>query len=177
MAVSVDTTVTPAVSRFHVAWAARASAAGDARIYVSSSSDGLTWSAPAAADTLGISDDFGNTLTRGHQFMPQLTFSQGRLMLLYYDQRLDHTLGLAYPTVGFPDSNGKFYLFKRDPKGELLTNAGRGLHVHDRRHDPAALVAPAHDRPSGREPEALGQPLHRDDGLAVQVRPPGRFQW
>ncbi len=123
MAVSVDTSVSPAVSRIHVAWAARPSATGDSRIYVSTSADGLAWTAPVAADNLGISDDFNNTLTRGHQFMPQLTFSQGRLMLLYYDQRLDHTLGLAYPTVGFPDSNGKFYLFKRDPKGELLTNA------------------------------------------------------
>ena len=61
-------------------------------------------------------------MERGHQFMPQLTFSQGRLMLLYYDQRLDHTLGLAFPTEGFPDANGRFYLFKRDKKAELLTN-------------------------------------------------------
>jgi len=57
----------------------------------------MTWSTPAVADGLGITDDFGHTFTRGHQFMPQLTFSQGKLMLLYYDQRLDHTLGLAYP--------------------------------------------------------------------------------
>jgi uncharacterized protein YjbI with pentapeptide repeats len=120
MAVSFDTAT--GKSLVHVAWAARPSASGDSRIYVSSSPDGLVWSAPVAADTLGISDDFGNTLTRGHQFMPQLTFSQGRLMLLYYDQRLDHTLGLAYPTAGFPDANGRFYLFKRDKKGELLTS-------------------------------------------------------
>jgi len=123
MAVSVDTTVSPAVTRIHVAFAARASASGDARIYVSTSADGMTWSTPAVADGLGITDDFGHTFTRGHQFMPQLTFSQGKLMLLYYDQRLDHTLGLAYPTAGFPDLDGpykgKFYLFKRNPKGEL----------------------------------------------------------
>jgi hypothetical protein len=123
MAVSVDFSVSPALSRVHAAFAARPSATGDARIYVSTSTDGLTWSTPTAADGLGITDDFGVTLTRGHQFMPQLTFSQGRLMLLYYDQRLDHTLGIAYPTLGFPDpATGKFYLFKRDPRGELLTN-------------------------------------------------------
>ena len=52
--------------------------------------------------------------------MPQLTFVAGRLVLVYYDQRLDHTLGFHIPNNPFaPDAEGRFYLVRRDPKGEL----------------------------------------------------------
>jgi Bacterial Ig-like domain (group 3) len=34
---------------------------------------------------------------RGHQFMPSLTFGQGRLVLTYYDTRFDHTQRLYKP--------------------------------------------------------------------------------
>src|SRR6185503_15884416 len=93
---------------------------GDSRIVLSTSADGAAWSAPVAVDASPITDDFGASLSRGHQFMPQLTFVAGRLVLVYYDQRLDHTLGFHIPNVPFaPDAQGRFYLVRRDPKGEL----------------------------------------------------------
>ena len=49
--------------------------------------------------------------------MPQLTFSQGRLMVLYYDQRLDHTLGLFTPNIpSLPTRDGSFYTVFREPE-------------------------------------------------------------
>ncbi|TAM50104.1 MAG: hypothetical protein EPN53_07685 [Acidobacteria bacterium] len=120
IAVSVDASNT---SRVHLAWAARPSAGADARIYLATSLDGVSWSDPVPVDNGPLIDDFGNSFTRGHQFMPQLSFAGGRLMLLYYDTRLDHTLGLFYPNYPFqPDSGGRFYREDRDPRGELLTD-------------------------------------------------------
>jgi hypothetical protein len=120
IAVSVDSTNT---SRVHVAWAARPAAGADARVYLTTSLDGSTWSNPAPVDDGPVMDDLGNGFTRGHQFMPQLTFAAGQLMVLYYDTRLDHTLGLFYPNNPFvPDSLGRFYLEQRALRGELLTN-------------------------------------------------------
>jgi hypothetical protein len=117
MAVSVDAAN---VSRVHVAWAQRDAITGDARIVMSTSSDGSTWSVPAAVVNTPIPDDFGNAFSRGHQFMPQLTSLAGRVVLVYYDQRLDHTLGFHIPNNPFaPDAQGRFYLVRRDPKGEL----------------------------------------------------------
>jgi hypothetical protein len=119
IAVSVDSTGT---SRVHVAWAQRDAVTGDSHIVVASSSDGLSWSSPVAVDAAPLRDDFGNAFSRGHQFMPQLTFAAGRLMLLYYDQRLDHTLGFSIPNNPFvADAQGRFYLLRRDEKAELLT--------------------------------------------------------
>ena len=120
IAVSVDATGT---RRVHLAWAARPSTGADARIYLATSLDGVSWSNPAPVDNGPLTDDFGNSFTRGHQFMPQLSFAGGRLMLLYYDTRLDHTLGLFPPNSPFlPDANGSFYREDRALRGELLTN-------------------------------------------------------
>src|SRR5262252_1284309 len=120
IAVSVDS---GNFSRVHVAWAQRDAVTGDARIVVASSPDGLTWGSPSPVDAGTITDDFGNAFSRGHQFMPQLTFAAGRLMVVYYDQKLDHTLGFHFPNNPFvPDSQGRFYLVRQDKKGELLTN-------------------------------------------------------
>src|SRR5262249_7491421 len=68
------------------------------------------------------SDDSGNNFNRGHQFMPQLTFASGRLMLVYYDQRLDHTLSLFQPNNPFvPDpQTGRFYLRTQAKRGQLV---------------------------------------------------------
>ncbi len=120
VAASVDAGGT---SRVHVAWAQRTGANQDARIVVSTSANsGQTWSAPAPVDNGAISDDAGNNFTRGHQFMPQLTFAAGRLMLVYYDQRLDHTLSLFYPNNPFtPDAQGRFYLRTQALRGELIS--------------------------------------------------------
>jgi uncharacterized protein YjbI with pentapeptide repeats len=67
-----------------------------------------------------VLDDFGNSLERGNQFMPSLTFSEGKLMALYYDQRLDHTVGEFTPNNPFlPDSTGSFYKQARVFVGDL----------------------------------------------------------
>ncbi len=107
--------------RVHVAWAQRTGASQDARIVVSTSSNsGKSWSAPTPVDSGPLLDDSGNQFSRGHQFMPQLTFAAGRLMVVYYDQRLDHTLSLFQPTNPFvPDAQGRFYLRTQAFRGEL----------------------------------------------------------
>ena len=106
--------------RVHVGWAQRDPSTGDSRIVLSTSTDGATWSTPSPVDAAPITDDLGGSFSRGHQFMPQLTFVAGRLVLVYYDQRLDHTLGFHIPNDPFaPDGEGRFYLVRRDPKGEL----------------------------------------------------------
>jgi hypothetical protein len=56
--------------------------------------------------------------------MPALTFSDGRLMLLYYDERFDHTVGLFTPNAPFTAGvDGRFYKENRDKRGELLDNS------------------------------------------------------
>lgn len=133
-------------SRIHVAWADRGTPGGDARIVMSTSSDGgKTWTSPAIVDPGPVQDDFSNTFTRGHQFMPQLTFTAGKLMLLYYDSRLDHTIGFYHPNSEprpdldppcfffCPDESGRFYKEQRSPWGEFgafssfVTDAGLAM--------------------------------------------------
>ncbi len=117
---TIAASVAGGVGRVHVAWAQRNSSTGDAQIVMSTSANGANWGAPVAVDAGPLTDDFGNTFSHGHQFMPQLTFLAGRLVLVYYDQRLDHTLGFHIPNNPFaPDAQGRFYLVRRDPKGEL----------------------------------------------------------
>jgi hypothetical protein len=108
------------VSRVHAGWAQRHPTTGDAQIVVATSTDGLTWGSPVKVDAAPIADDFDGEFARGHQFMPQLHFVAGRVFVLYYDQRLDHTLEFHIPNNPFEaDSEGRFYLVRRDPKGEL----------------------------------------------------------
>ncbi|MCC6988045.1 MAG: exo-alpha-sialidase, partial [Acidobacteria bacterium] len=71
--------------RAYVAWSERGFATlrpdpvdGDARILVASTLDGRTFSAPVVAD---------DEAQPGHQLMPSLAFSGGKLMLVYYDLR------------------------------------------------------------------------------------------
>ena len=114
IAVSVDSGGT---SRVHVVWAQRVGGINnDARIVMSTSSnDGKSWSSPSVIDA------FGGSVASGHQFMPQITFSAGRLMVVYYDQRLDHTLALFKPTdtpfLGL-------YTRTQAPRGELVSPGG-----------------------------------------------------
>jgi hypothetical protein len=116
------------VSRVHVAWAQRTGPSQDARIVVSTSADlGQNWGPPVPVDNAPLADDSGNFFARGHQFMPQLTFSAGRLMVAYYDQRLDHTLSLFEPNDPFAaDPAGRFYLKTQAPRGELEAPGGAG---------------------------------------------------
>jgi uncharacterized protein YjbI with pentapeptide repeats len=73
--------------RVYVAWSQR-NAAGNARIALSSSADGTTWTAPAYVDPTST----------GQQFMPAITYTAGKLMLLYYDSLEDHTIGMLSKT-------------------------------------------------------------------------------
>ncbi len=176
IAVSVDAS---GASRVHVAWAQRNASTGDAQIVMSTSSSGATWGTPVAVDTGAMTDDFGHAFSRGHQFMPQLTFVAGRLVLVYYDQRLDHTLGFHIPNNPFapdpgfgPDPQGRFYLVRRDPKGRAAGPSRAGLHASDRRRD--ADHPPAHGGPA-RRPSLRGcrARLHVRHRLAVPLRPHG----
>ncbi len=65
---------------FHVFWAARRFAANpdDARVVVSSSTDGATWPAPVAVD---------NHTGRGHQLMPTAAVAGGRVQVNWIDSR------------------------------------------------------------------------------------------
>ena len=104
--------------RVYLAWSQRGlSTNGQARIAMSTSLDGTTWSVPFVVDN-GPLDDRGinvlttsfTTLTTGHQFMPQLAFTGGLLSLAYYDHREDHTVDLFTPNNPWvPDANGLFY--------------------------------------------------------------------
>ena len=130
MAVSVDASGYRGF--VHIAWSQRMPPFGDGRVVTSTSAvlpapsswlerdDPLgRWSPPVPADDVGLTDDYARTVfTRGHQFMPALTFSQGRLMLVYYDSRLDHASGVFEPNADFtaPDPlTGRFYREEKVP--------------------------------------------------------------
>ena len=67
--------------RVYIAWSQRnVGPYGDARIVISSSSDGRRWTAPVPVDNHG---------GHGHQFMPVLSSSGGKLHLVFWDQRDD----------------------------------------------------------------------------------------
>ena len=107
--------------QIYVAWSQRdPQSSGDARIVMSTSMDGVSWTAPFRVDNTPISDDYSNSFTRGNQFMPSLTFAAGKLMVLYYDLHLDHTLGAFAPAYSFspdgfpvPDAKGRLVLEQR----------------------------------------------------------------
>jgi uncharacterized repeat protein (TIGR01451 family) len=75
-----------ATGRVYMAWSDRGYATtrpdpvtGDARVVISTSTTGATWTVPRPVDTTAL----------GHQVMPALTFHAGKLRLLYYDLRED----------------------------------------------------------------------------------------
>jgi hypothetical protein len=118
----------------YLAWSQRGLATGgDARIAMATSPDGLNWSAPLAVDNGALSDinqpildNQGDTLIRGHQIMPQITIIAGKLFVLYYDFREDHTTGRFLPHNPFlSDANGNFYSEDRLLEGELPGSPGQ----------------------------------------------------
>jgi hypothetical protein len=125
------TTAYPALTvddtgRVYLAWSQR-QASGDARITMKVSSDGQNWSSAAAlVDNGPVLDDSGNPLSNlsghGHQLMPSMTFSSGKLSLLYFDFREDHTLGFFMEN---PDLSS--YTETRQFEGELIGNPGSNL--------------------------------------------------
>jgi putative Ig domain-containing protein len=123
-ATSFRTSAFPALTvddtgRVYLAWSQR-QASGDARIMMQVSADGLNWtSAPALVDNGPVLDDNGNAFSnlsgRGHQLMPSLNFSAGKLSLVYFDFRQDHTLGFFTEN---PDQAS--YTETRQFEGELV---------------------------------------------------------
>src|SRR6266550_3037336 len=99
--------------RVYVAWSQRdVSSSNDGRIVLSSSADGQTgWTAPAP-----IAPIVGGTSTgRGHQFMPTMMFSNGKLTLAWYDLRDDSTI------AGYTlNPATKTYIQSRVLKGNLF---------------------------------------------------------
>jgi hypothetical protein len=101
--------------RVYLAWAQRGvGPGGDARIVVTRSSDGSGWTTPVAADP---------SPARGHQIMPVFSFAAGKLMLVFYDLREDHTIGIFTPT-----GNGLFSE-TREPRGDLAPAPGEPAKV------------------------------------------------
>ncbi|MGA8892975.1 MAG: kelch repeat-containing protein, partial [Anaeromyxobacteraceae bacterium] len=121
----------------HVAWPQRMPPFGDSRVVVATApvlpppANGLEsgdpcngWSVPMQVDEHAINEPWSDgvtsgwrTFTRGHQFMPSLTFSQGKLVVVYYDSRLTHTANTFEPNSPFePDPmTGSFYRTERIP--------------------------------------------------------------
>jgi hypothetical protein len=130
-AASFRTSALPALTvddtgRVYLAWSQR-QASGDARIMMQVSPDGLNWSsAPALVDNGPVLDDRGNPFSNlsghGHQLMPALNFSAGKLSLVYFDFRQDHTLGFFTEN---PDLTS--YSESRQFEGELIGNPGSSL--------------------------------------------------
>jgi hypothetical protein len=132
--------------RLYLAWSQRGvGPGGDARVVVSTSADGTAWSAPLPVDNGLVADDEGSFFTnvsgRGHQLMPALKFAAGKLMVLYYDLRLDHTVGIFRPVIPAPSPAGLFFTETRQARGELpgapatvftpfLTDGGLTLRRH-----------------------------------------------
>lgn len=110
-AIAVDDSGSPGLpGNVYVAWSERGVGPnGDGRILLSVSPNGITWPAPTPVDNGPLSDDAANQFTRGHQLMPAMTFIEGKLMILYYDLRLDHTVGLFDVANPFPDVQGRFF--------------------------------------------------------------------
>jgi hypothetical protein len=124
LAVSVDAA---GHSRVHLAWAQRTGPRGDARIVLTTSADGgTTWTDPRPVDDGPLHDDFSGSFDRGHQLMPQMTSSAGRLLVLYYDTRLDHTRGVLTSDAGVedPEAPAPTYRERREPQGVLETPGG-----------------------------------------------------
>lgn len=127
-AASFRTSAYPALAvddtgRLYLAWSQR-QPSGDARIMLAESADGVTWtSIPKLVDNGPVLDDngnpFGNLSSHGHQIMPSMSFSAGKLSLVYFDSREDHTLGFFTEN---PDMTS--YSEIRQLEGELAGNPG-----------------------------------------------------
>ena len=95
---SFRTTAFPAMTvdgngRIYIVWSER-TAAFAGRVAMIHSADGVNWSSPQLVANYGP----------GHQFMPTISFSHGKLILGWYDQSEDHTTGIYTPIM---TSDGK----------------------------------------------------------------------
>jgi len=114
-ALAADTT-----GRMYLAWSQR-QANGDGRIMLQVGLVGIPLPPPVLVDSGAVFDDNGQPFTylsgRGHQIMPSLTFNAGKLMMIYYDLRQDHTIGQFTPL-----SNLSGYSETRLFEGELSSS-------------------------------------------------------
>ncbi len=145
----------------YLAWSQRGVGPnGEARIMLlpipgnaSFTSGGFKPPTPFPLDNGAITNDEGGTfppLTSGHQLMPSMTFNQGKLMVLYYDLRQDHTIGEFAPNVSnglfTPGASGNFFEETRDQVAESPTSAYLPSFIDDagltvRRHTIDLVVA------------------------------------
>ncbi len=147
----------------YIAWSQRGQGPnGEARIMMlaipgnaCSSSSGFKPPTPFPIDNGAVTNDLGGTfpaLTTGYQIMPTMTFNQGKLMVLYYDLRQDHTIGEFAPSavngVFTPDANGNFFEESRDQVMESPTASYSPYFIDDagltvRRHTIDVMLAQA----------------------------------
>ena len=117
-------------------------------------SSGFKPPTPFPVDNGAVTNDLGGTfsgLTSGHQIMPTMTFNQGKLMVLYYDLRQDHTEGEFTPSVSadglfVPDPKGNFFEESRNQVAEDYTPAYSPFFISDaglqvRRHTLDVVLA------------------------------------
>ena len=120
----------------YLAWSQRMAPNGEAKIMMlaipgnaSFTSSGFKPPTPFLVDGGAITNDVGGmftSLTSGFQIMPAMTFNQGKLMVLYYDLRQDHTIGELTPSIDLnglftPDAHGNFFEETRDQIQETPT--------------------------------------------------------
>src|SRR5262249_43770895 len=118
------------------------------------SSSGFKPPTPFPLDNGQITNDAGGVfnLTTGFQLMPAMTFNQGKLSVLYYDLRQDHTIGQFTPSVMndkfVPDAKGNFFEEDRFGVNEAPTAAYSPYFISDagltvRRHTIDVVLAQA----------------------------------
>jgi len=156
---------------------------GEARIMMlavpgnaSITSSGFKPPTPFPIDNGTVTNDVGGTfpgLNAGHQVMPSMTFNQGKLMVLYYDLRQDHTIGEFAPSVlngvFTPDANGNFFEESRDSVTELPNASYSPYFIDDagltvRRHTIDVMLAQA-NASSGVPKFTYTRVSHYDLGL------------
>ena len=128
-ALAVDDSGVPGwPGRVYLAWSQRMGLYGDARIMLIDFPGSLMLTSTGLAlvpsmmdsrpllsdDGPPLLDDLGLPFSNGTQFMPQLSFVGGKLLAVYYDQRLDHTVGKYSARSPFvPDYLGRFFIENR----------------------------------------------------------------
>src|SRR6267142_5022269 len=149
--------------RVYLAWSQRVPPRGDARIMMVNLPGSLLFTPaglslnPFPIDNGDLVDDTPDRFGRGHHFMPQMTFTGGKLLVLYYDMRLDHTRGTFKwesppppPSPPAPEFLGRFLENRKyvpDPDGDVLTDIFTPFvddaSVKKRRHTIDVVVAEA----------------------------------
>ncbi|MCX6594875.1 MAG: putative Ig domain-containing protein [Acidobacteria bacterium] len=126
--------------RIYVAWSQRgAGPSGDARIVITSSIGGSSWTPPVAVDS--------SASFRGHQVMPAMSLAEGKLTLVYYDLRDSNTKGIFTKLAV-----GGGYQETRQPIGERQAGADSRVFTNE--------ISDTYLKPDGtRAPLAIRQTM------------------